>query len=142
MRETCARVLAAALLTGAIATVVGMAAHLGPPSRPDRPIAAPPSSLQRAVRLTAEPVPKRRTPARLVTTHTIRTQARPETLTRNLVVFQRRHHPHLPTATRQLAATEITSAPPDPVQLPATDAQPTDQEHGHGHAYGRGKQDE
>src|SRR6476660_9541864 len=85
MRETCARVLAAALMTGAIAIVVGMAAHLGAPSRLGGPIAVPPSTLQRTIRLTAQPRPRTRT-ARLVTTHTARTQTRAEVITRSLVV--------------------------------------------------------
>ena len=125
MRETCARVLAAALLIGAIASVVGMAAHLGPPTDASRPIAAPPSSLQRTVRLTARPAP---TPPHLaapvVTTATIDAQPRPRAVTARLVVTK--HRARRPAPKRQLAA---TAAPP-------AEAPP------HGHAHGRDKQDD
>src|SRR5512142_2913591 len=70
MRETCARVVAAALLTAAIATVVGMSTLVDTPREPMRSIAAPPSSVQRSVRLTAQIALRRQPPAaRLVTTH-------------------------------------------------------------------------
>src|SRR5437773_3945449 len=89
MRETCARVLAAALMTGAIATVVGMSAVLGTPSEAGQPIVAPPSSVQRTVRLTAKPAPRhRQTAARLVTAHTIHVRPRPEVVTRSLAVVR------------------------------------------------------
>src|SRR6478736_6372939 len=84
MRGTCARVLAATLMTGAIAGVVGMAAHLGAPHQDGGPIAVPPSSLQRTVRMTARPVPKPRTsPARLVTNHTTRIQPPSDVISRS-----------------------------------------------------------
>ena len=130
--------------------VVGMAAHLGAPSQAGSLIAAPPSSLQRSVRLTAEPAATRRAPARLVTTHTTRAQARPEVQVRNLAVVQRHHHPRRPPATRQLAGTSTPTAQPapvagpaaEPVPTPAPDVQPADHGHGRGHAYGQSKQDE
>jgi hypothetical protein len=50
MRETCARVLAAALLIGAIAAMAGVSALSGQPGQTGGPIAAPPSALQRTVR--------------------------------------------------------------------------------------------
>ena len=139
MRATCARVLAAALMTGSIAMVVGMAAHLGAPTGAGGPIAAPPSSLQRTVRLAAQPAPSRRTPARLVTTHTTEAQVRPELVSRALAVT-RRHHPHRPPATRQLAGT--TAPAPAPVAVPAPDRQPGYQGRGRGHAYGPGREDQ
>jgi hypothetical protein len=49
MRETCARVLAAALMTGAIAFAVGMPALFGTAQDLGRSFVAPPSSLQRTV---------------------------------------------------------------------------------------------
>jgi hypothetical protein len=71
MRETCARVLAAALMTGAIATAMGLptlfdgAGDLGPG------VTAPPSSLQRSVRIPALSAPARPDRAeRLVTAQT------------------------------------------------------------------------
>src|SRR2546421_10800171 len=51
MRETCARVLAAALMTGAIAAVVAMSALYDAPQEDGRALTAPPSSLQHSVRL-------------------------------------------------------------------------------------------
>src|SRR3954454_16153939 len=51
MRATCVRVLAAALLTGAIASVVGLSAFAGPTAGPEEPLAAPPSALERTIRL-------------------------------------------------------------------------------------------
>ena len=84
MRGTCARVLAAALMTGAIATVVAMSALFETPRGPGGPIAAPPSSLQRSVRLQAPPVPARRTRAIRVetTAHPISRPARPVVVSR------------------------------------------------------------
>src|SRR5690349_11000091 len=147
MRETCARVLAAALMTGAIAGVVGLAAHLGSPNEPGRPIAVPPSSLQRTVRLTAQPVPKpRRSVARLVTTHTTRIQTRSVVTTRSLA-FVRRHRskrgaPRELAATSTAAPTPPPAADPAPPATPAPDAGDLGHGRGHGHAYGRGQQDD
>jgi hypothetical protein len=50
MRETCARVLAAALMTGAIATAMGLPTLFESDGNPGRRLTAPPSSLQRSVR--------------------------------------------------------------------------------------------
>jgi hypothetical protein len=136
MRETCARVLAAALLAGAIATVVGMAAHLGTPNDTGRPIAAPPSSLQRTVRLTARLARRPSRPARhIVTTTTIHVQSgTPHAVTARLVVSS--HRARRPEPKRQFAA---TVAPPVEASAPAPDPPGN---HGHGHAYGRFKQDD
>ncbi|MDX6401296.1 MAG: hypothetical protein QOF27_1902, partial [Gaiellaceae bacterium] len=49
MREKSARVLAAALLTGAIAFATAMPALFGAPHETEQLLTAPPSSLQRAV---------------------------------------------------------------------------------------------
>src|SRR3954467_9527428 len=49
MREKSARVLAAALLTGAIAFATAMPALFGPPREAGQSLTAPPSSLQRSV---------------------------------------------------------------------------------------------
>ena len=149
MRATCARVLAAALLTAAISTVVGMSALFGTPSEAGRPIAAPPSKLQRSVRLTAHPEPPhRQDTARLVTAHTNRPapSVRAEVITRSLVVVRKRKHAHR-SEPRQLTDVKPASEP-----APAPPAQPTPQAdgndlrpgngHGRGHAYGHDKQDE
>jgi len=163
MRETCARALAAVLMTGAIATVVGMSAMLGTPTEAGRPIAAPRSSLQRTVRLTAQLPPKpRRTATRLATAHTIHARPRPEAGSRTLVVV-RAHRVRRPVQHRQLAVAKPQPAPPvaapvpavAPVPPPADPATPPTGEdtdngneshsghgHGHGHGHGRGDQDE
>jgi hypothetical protein len=161
MRATCARVLAAALMTAAIATVVGMSALFRPASEPARPIAAPPSSLQRTVRVTAHVQSPRRqgrpAPARLVQRSTIAARPRPAPVTRLATVHK--HHTRRPAPPRQLAetatttvtTTTTTAAPPavEPATAPAPapEAQPSDAadgpgRHGRGHAYGHDKQDD
>src|SRR4051812_10062299 len=91
MRETCARVLAGALLTAAMATVVGMPTLLGTPRLAGPRLAAPPPARERSVRLTALPAPKRHPRvARLVTTQTIHLRPRPVVVTHSLVVAPRR----------------------------------------------------
>src|SRR4029077_15860230 len=143
MRATCARVLAAALLTAAISTVVGMSALFGTPSEAGRPIAAPPSKLQRSVRLTARPEPPHgQSTAQLVTTHTNRPapSARTEVITRSLVVVRKRKPAH------RSAGRQLTDVKPSPEPAAAPTAQPAPQAdgsgHGRGHAYGHDKQDE
>jgi hypothetical protein len=153
MRETCARVLAAALMTGAIATVVGMSALFGTPGEASRPISAPPSSLQRSVRLTAHPAPPSRpSAARLVTAHTNYVPPRPRTATVLAATRTRRVSERAP---RQLTSVRKPQPTPEPAPTPAPPAVPaaadpappvTDQSddhgHGHGHAHGHDKQDE
>lgn len=160
MRETCARVLAAALLTGAIATVVGMSALVDTPREPAGPIAAPPSSVQRSVRLTARIVPHRlRSAARLVTTHATYRAPRPALVTRSLIVVRPRRAAPRPRQ-RQLAAVPAPPAaptlPPPPAPAPppgeapplaeppavAPDTTDGPGRHGRGHAYGHEKQDD
>src|SRR6266545_2377219 len=53
MRETCARVLAAALMTGAIATALGLPAAFDSALEPGRGLTAPPSSLRHTVHVPA-----------------------------------------------------------------------------------------
>lgn len=53
MRETCARVLAAALMTGAIGFALAMPAILGTAHNAGRSLTAPPSFLQRSVNVVA-----------------------------------------------------------------------------------------
>ncbi len=53
MRETCARVLTAALMTGAIGFALAMPAFFGTTQDVGRSLTAPPSSLQRSVHLVA-----------------------------------------------------------------------------------------
>ena len=118
MRETCARVLAAALMTGAIAGTVAMSALFGPPSGADRPITAPPSSLQRSVRaeVLREPLAHRTHVKRLVTAHSIgTTRARSVVATHRLVII-RTHRVH--AVPRRLAATKPKPQPVAPVSEP------------------------
>jgi hypothetical protein len=162
MRETCARVVAAALLTGAIATVVGMSALVDAPREPTRPIAAPLSSVQRSVRLTARIVPHhRRAAARVVTPQPAYVRPRPAAETHTLVVAR----PHPATRRRQprqLAAVPAPAAAPAPPPAPQPAPAPPPAEapapadpapvvpdtsdgpgrHGRGHAYGHDKQDD
>ena len=167
MRETCARVLAAALLTGAIATVVAMAAHLNGPSEAGMRLSVPPSSLQRTVPLTARPLAGHRSAAKLVTTHTSHVRPQPEVIQRSLVVVHPRHaHRPTPSPHRQLTENvppPVPTAPtPTPTPTPAPVPEPApvveapapapsqDQQgeqgqaqgHGRGHAYGHDKQDD
>jgi hypothetical protein len=161
MRETCARVLAAALMTGAIATVVGMSAMLDTPTEAGRPLAAPRPSVQRTVRLTAQlPSTHRPSAARLVSAHTIHAQPRPQVVTRRLVVV-RPHRVRRPVQHRQLAVAKPQPAPTvalpapaaAPVPAPAEPAPPpagedagngdlSDPGHGHGHRHGHGRGDQ
>jgi hypothetical protein len=116
MRETCARVLAAALLTGAIASVVALAAHLGPAPDPGGPIAAPPSALQRTVHLTARPEPRPSRPAeQVVAAVTIHGPPPARAVTARLVVAK--HRARQPAPKRQLAA---IVAPPVPAATSRT----------------------
>ena len=150
MRETCARVLAAALMTGAIATVVGMSALFDTPTEVSRPIAAPPSLLQRSVRVEVTAVHRRNRVEPRRHTRRISAPARPAVITRRLVIV-RKHHSKPPQ--RSLASTQrkpqAPVAPaqpavvPPPVEpaVPQTAAPTTEQDDGnHGHAYGHDKE--
>jgi hypothetical protein len=161
MRETCVRVLAAALLTGAIATVVGMAALVDTPQGSTRFVAAPASSVQRTVRLRVPVVHRHRQAARPpVTTHvTFRTAPRPAVVLQTPVVV-RTHHAAPQPRQRRLAAvpapapaaaaappaaappTSVEALPPaDPASV-VPDTIPGPEGHGRGHAYGHDKQDD
>jgi hypothetical protein len=155
MRGTCARVLAAALMTGAIATVVGMAALFGTPTEGGRPISAPPSSLQRSIRLTAHLAPRhRRSAPRLVTVHTnhfrpVRQQQAVSglagTRTRHVAPRPRRQLTSVPKPEAvpvPAPAVAPTPADPPPPVTYEDDDQGKDHGHGRGHAYGHDKQDE
>jgi hypothetical protein len=128
MRETCARVLAAALMTGAIATVVGMSALFDTPREADRALVVPPSSLQRTVRVKVPPAPRHAPVAeRLVSAHTSsNTTSRPVVVTHSLVrrTLVARRVPQR----RRLAAVKPKPAPapqpPPPTPQPATPPPP------------------
>jgi hypothetical protein len=133
MRETCVRVLAGALMTGAIATVVAMSALLGAPGEAGPPLAAPPSSLQRSVPVVALPRPEQgpRLQPRMAS-RPVAARPRPVVLARSLVVI-RRHRSAEPPRRLATAKPKPTSTPaprPSPAQAPAlapTPAQPVQQ---------------
>ena len=164
MRETCARVLAAALMTGAIATVVAMSALFDTPQEVGRALTAPPSSLQRSVRVEVAAAPRHAPAAeRLAPTHA-RTSTRTPTvivsrqLVRRTIVVRHTRPPR-----RQLAAVKPKSAhvvqpapAPTSAPQPAVTPQPAPSaddpskghdgngqgdehagDHGHGHDHGR-----
>jgi hypothetical protein len=152
MRETCARVLAAALMTGAIATVVGMSALFDTPTEVGRPIAAPPSSLQRSVRVEVVAVHRRNRVERIETARPISAPARPVVVTRRLVIV-RNHRSRPPrrslASTQRKAPAPTPAAPSRPVvtppagepATPETVAPATEQDDdNHGHAYGHDKE--
>jgi hypothetical protein len=151
MRETCARVLAAALMTGAIATVVGMSALFNTPTEAGRPIAAPPSSLQRSVRVEVA-VHRRNRVERIETARPISAPARPGVVSRRVVIVRKhRSQPprrslastqRKPRAPARVVASQPTVAPPPGAPAaPETVAPATEQNDGkHGHAYGHDKE--
>lgn len=157
MRETCARVLAAALLIGTIAAVAGLSALSGQPGETGGPIAAPPSALQRTVRLTALPEQHRAPATEHVTEPVVRRRPQPDVVTRSLVVVSRPvTHRTRPSPRRRLAASHrhpvvavpvpvappaapvAEATPPAPAGAPA-DAGKTDDRGGAGHAHGRSR---
>jgi hypothetical protein len=99
MRETCARVLAAALMTGAIATVVAMSTLFSMPRQSGQVLTAPPSSLRRAIIVAALP-PLRHQPNRKPTLPAQGSSARPVVVVQVPVVVHARPRP----APRDLAA--------------------------------------
>jgi hypothetical protein len=149
MRETCARVLAAALMVGAIATVVWMSALAGTPNETTRPLTAraapPPVSViirVEPVRPRPKPKPVRRTPVRIIRP-TASVIAAATVVAKPLAAA---HPRHVKRPTRHLASTTSTPTTPAPLaQAPVeaatpapTAALPSD-EHGNGHAYGHDK---
>jgi hypothetical protein len=147
MRETCARVLAAALMTGAIATVVAMSALFEMPTGPARPIAAPPSSLQRSIVFKVQPVrPHRARAIRLENAHQISKPAPRVVVARHLVTTSA---PRVRPQPRQLAAAapkptpapavvppaQTPAATPTPVAAVPADKHDSDKEHDHGQGH-------
>jgi hypothetical protein len=154
MRETCARVLAAALMTGAIATVVGMSALFGTPTEAGRPIAAPPSAPQRSVRIEVTPLQHRKRVERVNTARPVSAPARPVIVTRRVAIVRKHRSrpsrrilasaqpkPPAPAAPAPAPAPQPTVAPP--TVEPAAPAVPpaTEQDDGNnGNAYGHDKE--
>ena len=142
MRETCVRVLAAALMTGAIAAVVWMSALAGTPDETIRPLAAPaaarPPSVTIRVNAVSAPKPHVRRGHRLPATTSV--AAATAAIAGPLATV---HPRRAKRPARHLAATTAkpsASAPPTkaPAATPVPSAprlEPLDA-HGNGHAYG------
>jgi hypothetical protein len=139
MRETCARVLAAALMTGAIAFALGAPALFESPRDESRALTAPPSSLQRSVRVPAPSAPARPVRAeRLVAALSVRPPATRPAVVRiepsHAAVRAPRSKPRPATGGRSPAPApqpppepgtrELTSTTPEPA-LPAPTPTPT-----------------
>lgn len=150
MRETCARVLAAALMTGTIASVVWMSALGGTPNQTIRPLAAPAAAPPLSVRIHVKPVQVRPKPVRRVriarpATPSVRVATVTTVTSRPLAAA----HPRRPKRPpRHLAS----APPPKAAAVPPTEAVPgeapqliapapveTVDDHGNGHAYGHDK---
>jgi hypothetical protein len=122
MRETCARVLAAALMTGAIATALGLPAAFDGAEDGVHGLNAPPSSLQRTVRVPAVIARERPVRAeRLAAAHPSRPAAAAPRLARQL-----QHHPAVrhPPSTPHPAAQPETPATPQPETRELTSTTP------------------
>jgi hypothetical protein len=157
MRETYARVLAGALVTGAIAAVVGMSALFETGKDAPLRVVAPPATLQRPVPIEVAPAAVR--PQKHAVRRAVRTVSRPvhtAVVTRPLVTIKAKRPGspavrHLassrpkpkparvapPTAETQPAPAEVASvATPEPAPLVETAG---DAKEHPGHAYGHDK---
>jgi len=121
MRETCLRVLAAGLMTGAIAAVVGMSTLVDTSSDPGRPAAAAPPAEHHPIRIHVAPAPPRRNAVkRPRSLRDVSAPIRPTVIRRRVVSI------HTKAPRRQLASSEpkAAAAPPTaespPVQVQAT----------------------
>ena len=137
MRETCARALAAALMTGAIATAVGLPPAFRSASAPERGLIAPPSSLQSTVRIpagTAREEPSQRADLPVVVRQAARsegTRARDVHVNVRLVTRRPSSAPTRspapkPKPTRAPAPTPAPPSAEPPVAAPAPAPVPTD----------------
>src|SRR6266542_4535584 len=156
MRETCARVLAAALMTGAIAAVVAMSALLNTPRDDGYALTAPPSSFQRSVRVPALAAPPRPARAeRLVSALSVHTPVARPVVVRPAVpgtsVRVPRTKPKPPSAGRSApeqpqpepTTRELAAATPAPEVEPPAEAPspqpPTEASKGKGKGKAKGK---
>lgn len=167
MRETCARVLAAALMTGAIATAMGLPTTLESAGEPRAALVSPPSSRERSVPFVAVPASKAKRPARAERRVAVRTPRpafiRHAVVSRNAPAATARPKPAparppatTPPATppapvrepeRELAAAPPATEQPQPAAVappapPPVAAEPPATEEPPGHAYGHDKHDE
>jgi len=145
MRETCARVLAAALMTGAIATVVAMSTLFEMHGQSGQPLTAPPSSLGRAIIFGPLPAPRHVDRSRTVPTRS--RPARPEVVAR-VPVIARPRRPRPPqrdlaaakvkpaSAARTIASVAPVAPPPAPPSTTASSQVSTGAAHGNGVAKG------
>jgi hypothetical protein len=153
MRETCARVLAAALITGVFGAVAGTSTLFGTPSEPTQRLAAPPAALERSVPITVAPTPVRphRKAARHVPKARVQTISRPvrhAVVARRLVVIHTKPKPEpkrmRPAAPRELASSSTPTAPAAEPGAPEAAAPPVenggDDKERPGHAYGHDKE--
>lgn len=142
MRETCARALAAALMTGSIATLVWMSALAGTSDETMRPLATsalppPPSVTIRVKAAKPRPKPVRRV---AVAPPAAAIHSAPRTAVRQLVTV--RPHRAKKRPARQLAATRPGAAAPTPTVVPAATpevAELPDEQHVNGNAHGHDK---
>jgi hypothetical protein len=116
MRETCLRVLAAGLMTGAIAAVVGMSTLVGTSSDPGRPIATARPAEHHPIRIHVAPAPPRRNAVkRPRSPREVSTPIRQTVISRRVVII------HTKAPRRQLAASKLKpKATPAPAPAPAS----------------------
>jgi hypothetical protein len=160
MRETCARVLAAALMTGAIASVVAMSALFEAPHEAGSALTAPPSSSERSVRIAVHPL-RRHEPGvrrRHLTQSTANRPVAPAAIARRIVRRsvvrrspQRRRLADVKPPAPPAPAVPAAAAPVAPIAaaaatMPPADADPDKgkghDEEGHGNGNGHGHGDE
>jgi hypothetical protein len=120
MRETCARALAAALMTGAIATALGLPSAFESASAPERGLTAPPSSLQRTVRIPSGTVRERPHRAELLV---VRSSSHPSATTKARDVRRVSVHRH-PPVTQQPRVASTRGPAPKPASPPAPSEPP------------------
>src|SRR3954454_6941403 len=102
-----------------------MSAIFGTPGQTSRPFAAPPSALQRTVRLPARPLrPRLRRRAAPVSSPQLQVPTRPRGVTRSLAVAHRVHRRARVAPRRQLHARSRAPVPPPPIVAPPPAAAP------------------
>ena len=147
MRETCLRVLAAGLMTGSIAAVVGMSTLVGTPSDPGRPVAAAPPADHHAIRIHGAPAPPRRNAVkRPRSPREVSAAIRPTVISRRVVIIHTKAPRRRLESSKPKAAPAPPSAESPPVQVQAATPSPAlpvpDENAGgkNGHGYGHDKE--
>lgn len=113
MREKCARVLAAALMTGAVGFALAMPAFFGTAQDVGRSLTAPPSSLQRSVHVVASALSHPARAGRLEGTHPVLAAVRAA------VVRSKPSHTSERASSRD--STTARQSKPDPTPSPTPD---------------------